>query len=139
MKKALVAILLVASLVLGAFAYGETSIETITEWVEGGLGIDEQITEVTLVDRVLTIDVDLSNVDELYPGYITDLATERASSITDNILDSTDFDAEWDSINIGFSDIGYFVFTKDDIETNEYDMRYMNVYDEEYNSRIIAY
>lgn len=117
-------------------ANAETSVDVIRGWVEEGLGQGETITRLELDDSILSVGVDLGTVDELYDGYIIDLATDRASSITDGLLDHSEFDAEWETIYINFENIGYFFFTKDDIETNEYDMRYMNVYDADYNSRI---
>lgn len=138
MKKTLTTILLLALLALFTTAYADTSADTIFEWIDGAIGEGEVITNVELNERTLSVVVDLSQVDELYPGFTIDLATDRASSITDDLLDHPDFDAEWDSINIIFENIGYFSFTKDDIETNEYDMRYMNVYDDDYNSRIVV-
>ena len=138
MKKVLLSVVVILTLVACAIAHADTPIDTITEWVSGGIGEGESITSITLEDNRLAITVDLSGVDEMYPGYLVDLATERASSITDIILEHEDFDAEWDTIHIEYPKIGYFDLTKDDIETNEYDMRYMNVYDADYNSRIVT-
>lgn len=119
-----------------AVANAETSPDAIREWIDGDVGEGETITSVELADNTLSVVVELGSVNELYDGYIIDLATDRASSITDTLLDHPELDAEWEIIYINFENVGYFFFTKDDIETNEYNMRYMNVYDDEYNSRI---
>lgn len=139
MRKVTLALFLAALLAIFTTASAETSVDTIREWVSEGIGVGETITNVELDERVVSVAVDISNVKELYPGYMTDLATDRASSITDVLLDHEEFDAEWDIIYIDIEKVGYFFFTKDDIKTNEYNMRYMNVYDEDYNSRITVY
>lgn len=136
MRRIALSLLLLALLAVFSTASAATSPDTIREWIDGGIGKGETITSVELDDNTLSIAVDLGSVDELYPGYITDLATDRASSITDDLLDHPELDAEWEIIYLNFENVGYFFFTKDDIEKNEYDMRYMNVYDENYNSRI---
>ena len=136
MRKAVLSVAFVLALIICACAFAETSTDTIKEWIDEGVGEGETITDVSLDDRILAITVDLGEVEELYDGYIIDLATERASSITDTLLDHDDFDAEWDNILLMFTDVGYFDLNKNDIETNEYDLRFMNVYNDDYSSRI---
>jgi len=136
MKKVFLSIMVIMTLFVCAIARAETPVSTITEWVNDGIGEGESILSITLEDNVLAISIDLSGVEELYPGYLLDLATDRTASITDTILEHEDFDAEWDKIHIEYPKTGFFILTKDDIEINEYGMRFMNVYDDEYNSRI---
>ena len=128
---------LLVFLIVAVFAANaEISTDTVREWVELGLGEGETITNLELEDKTFSVTVDLSGVKELYPGYITDLATDRASSITDQLLEHEEFDDEWEIMYLNFENVGYFFFTKDDIEVNDYDMRYIDVYDENYNSLI---
>lgn len=128
---------LLVFLIVAVFAANaEISTDTVREWVELGLGEGETITNLELEDKTFSVTVDLSGVKELYPGYITDLATDRASSITDQLLEHEEFDDEWEIMYLKFENVGYFFFTKDDIEVNDYDMRYIDVYDENYNSLI---
>ena len=128
---------LLVFLIVAVFAANaEISTDTVREWVELGLGEGETITNLELEDNTFSVTVDLSGVKELYPGYITDLATDRASSITDQLLEHEEFDDEWEIMYLKFENVGYFFFTKDDIEVNDYDMRYIDVYDENYNSLI---
>lgn len=135
MKKFLFTVVLLLAFCM--IAHADTSIDTISEWVNDGIGENESVLSIALDERILRIEIDLSGVDEMYPGYLVDLATDRTSSITDIILDNPEFDAEWDEMHIAYPNVGYFNLTKDDIEINEYDMRYMNVYDEDYNSTIV--
>lgn len=129
--------LLLLAFTVCAVASAATSADTITEWIDGSIGADDVLKRAELDGAVLDIVVDISGVDELYDGYFIDYATDRASSITDELLDHPEFDAEWDSILIEFPDVGYFAFSKDDIKTNEYNMRYMEVYNDDYSSRIV--
>ena len=129
-------IILVLALMLTVSALAETPIETVTEWIDGGIGIGETVTSVTLEGGTLDITIDLGEYEELYEGYSVEFASDRASSITDAILENEDFDAEWDSIVIHFDGIGKIALSKEDIEYNDYGMRYLNVYDEDYQPRI---
>ena len=136
MRKISLLLLFLVLLAVLTIANAEASPDAIREWIDGDVGEGETITGVELDDNTLSVVVDLGSVDELYEGYIIDLATDRASSITDTLLDHPELDAEWEIIYLNFENVGYFFFTKDDIEINEYNMRYMNVYDDDYNSRI---
>lgn len=82
----------------------------------------ESITDVVLNNRDLHVTVDLSNADLTFLT-VKDLAISRASSITDEILDLSDYDDLWDTITVDFGDIGKIVCSKDDVTENEYGMR----------------
>ena len=134
MKRLLVIVL---CLLLIAFsAYAETALDTINDIIQLGVGEGMEITRIELDDRTLSIVVDFSNVDPRFSDILPDLATGVASGITDELLDHEELDSEWDIIFIEVIDVGYFFFTKDDITLNEYNMRYMKVYDDDFNSRI---
>ena len=99
-------------------------ISQVTEKIQGGIGDGESITGVSLNDGNVLITVDLSQVDPA-PLTMEDLALSRVGSITDDFLDITDYDDLWTSVTIDFgSDIGKVTCYKDDIEKNEYGMRY---------------
>ena len=53
-----------------------------------------------------------------------DLAIFRTGSITDAILELTDYDNQWDTITINFGDIGKITNNKDDMKENEFGGRY---------------
>lgn len=129
MKKIIVlfSILIALSFVL-CTATAETSVETILSWIADDVGEGEAISNVTLIDRVLSVYIDLSGAEELYPGYLADLADIRTSGITDTLLDHEDFDAEWDALFFSYEGIGTGTYTKADITVNEYGLRYIDVY-----------
>ena len=84
---------------------------------------NEAITDVALKDKDLCVTVDLSKVDPS-PLTIEDLAISRTSSITDAILELTDYDSQWNTITVDFGDVGKVVCDKDSIKENEAGGRY---------------
>lgn len=114
----------------------EVPAETIENWIAEGIGEGESITSVTLDDRVLSISVDLSGAEELYPGYLAELADIRTSSITDELLDHEELDADWDILFFSYEGIGVGFYTKDDIRVNEYGLRYIEVYNEDGSTKL---
>ena len=67
--------------------------------------------------------LDLSKADPS-PLTIEDLAISRTSSITDAILELTDYDSQWNTITVDFGDVGKVVCDKDSIKENEAGGRY---------------
>ena len=133
--KNFISIILCLLLLLCA-ARAEAPLDTINDIFRYGIGDGMELTKIDLDDRTLSIHVDLSNLDPRFSGMLPDFATDVASGITDELLDHEELDDEWDIVFIEFTDVGYFFFTKDDIALNEYNMRYMKVYDDDFNSRI---
>ena len=82
----------------------------------------ESITTIDLTNRDLHITVDLSGIDTKVLS-IEDLALSRASAITDEILELSDYDNQWDTITIDFGEIGKVVCDKNDVIENEYGMK----------------
>lgn len=66
--------------------------------------------------------MDLSGIDTKVLS-IEDLALSRASAITDEILELSDYDNQWDTITIDFGKIGKVVCDKNDVIENEYGMK----------------
>lgn len=84
---------------------------------------NEAITDVVMNDKDLCVTVDLSKADPT-PLTIEDLAISRTSSITDAILELTDYDSQWNTITVDFGDVGKVVCDKDSIKENEAGGRY---------------
>ena len=104
------------------------SIEEITESLDGTVGENEKITNVSIgAGKELTITVDLSQAE--VPFDLSDLAITRAGSITDNILDHEEYDKYWDTIIIDFGEVGTVTRSQKDIIENDYGMRCFEIYD----------
>ena len=80
-------------------------IKEVNGAAENGIGEGESITGVELKNRDLCVYVDLSMIDPA-PLTMAQLAESRVSSITDSILEITEYDNLWDTITIDFGDIG---------------------------------
>ena len=92
--------------------------------IQGTINSDEEsIVDVVLKDEDLCVTVDLSKANP-EPLTIEDLAISRTGSITDAILELTDYDSEWNTITIDFGDIGKITNSKDDIKENDFGGRY---------------
>lgn len=94
-----------------------STIATVREWVDQGLGIGETVSNLLLENRTLSMSINLGS-GGILP--LEDLAESRVSSITDEILNHTEFDSEWDKIVISFTDVRDYIFTKDDIISSSY-------------------
>lgn len=84
---------------------------------------DESIVDVVLNNKDLCITVDLSKSNP-EPLTMEDLAISRTGSITDAILELTDYDSQWNTITIDFGDVGKITNSKDSIKENEFGGRY---------------
>lgn len=94
-------------------------VEDVKTAISGAIDSDnEVIADVALNDKDLCITVDLSKANP-EPLTIEDLAFSRTSSITDAILELTDYDSQWNTITIDFGDIGKITNSKDSIKENE--------------------
>lgn len=92
--------------------------------IQGTINSDEEsIVDVVLQDGDLCVTVDLSKANP-EPLTIEDLAISRTGSITDAILELTDYDSEWNTITIDFGDIGKVINKKADVKENEFGGRY---------------
>lgn len=87
--------------------------------IQDDIGEGESIKDVTIENGNLYVYVDISNVDPT-PLTMEDLALSRASSITDAILELTQYDNEWNTITIDFNDLGYIKNSKENILDNGY-------------------
>jgi hypothetical protein len=132
----------ITALIIGLFLFvsvvasAETSIDTIRSWIDLGIGEGEIITDVSLDDRILSVYIDLLGTDEKYPGWYADLADIRTSSITDELLNHKEFDDEWDILFFNYKGVGAGVYSKLDIRVNEYDMRYIEVYNDDGSTKM---
>ena len=84
---------------------------------------NESIKGVVLKNKDLIVYVDFSNADPS-PLTIEDLAWSRTSSITDDILEHTEYFEYWNTVTVDFGDIGKVIYSQDDVETNEFGGRY---------------
>lgn len=100
-------------------AKSDKFLENIKKIIEGSIGEDETIKNITLEERILCIYVDISQTDPA-PLTLEDLAISRTSSITDAILELNDYDDMWEMITIDFGNIGTITNNKNSIETNDY-------------------
>ncbi len=99
-------------------------IEDVKAAIQGAINSkEESITDVVLKDGDLYISVDLSKANPL-PLTTEDLAISRTGSITDAILELTDYDIQWKTITIDFGDIGKVTNSKDNVKENELGGRY---------------
>lgn len=103
----------------------------IKELIEGSIGENEKINNVTIENGNLFISVELSDPA---PFTMADLASSRTSSITDAILDNEDLDQYWETITLDFGETGSKTFTKSDIVTDDsLNIRYFEVDFTEFN------
>lgn len=82
------------------------------------IGYGETITDITLEDRTVVINVDMSTADTSM-FELKDIAEVDYSGITDAALEITDYDDLWDSMKVDFGELGSITKTKDDIAENE--------------------
>lgn len=92
--------------------------------IQGTINSDEEsIVDVVLKDGDLCVTVDLSKANP-EPLTMEDLAISRTSSITDAILELTDYDSQWNTITIDFGEVGKITNSKDDTKENDFGGRY---------------
>ena len=98
----------------------EEYLAQLNEAIDGAIGENETITDVSLKDKVLTIAVDISKANEgsTIQLPLEDLAISRASSITDAVLELDN--SLWDKVVVDFGDIGTVTNTKSDIVESQY-------------------
>ena len=94
-------------------------LSAINTAIEGALGKGESVKEITLYNSDLCLVVDLGSTAPS-PLSFEDLAESRFSSLSDAILDVTEYDDLWTSITVDFGDIGYATNTKSDILESEF-------------------
>ena len=94
-------------------------IEDVKSVIQYDIGENEEIKDVTLENGNLCVYVDISNADPT-PLTMEDLALSRTSSITDAILELTQYDNEWNTITVDFEDLGYIKNSKENIQNNDY-------------------
>lgn len=105
-------------------ATSDKFVEDVKTAISGAIDSDnETITDVVMKDKDLCVTVDLSKAGPS-PLTIEDLAISRTGSITDAILELTDYDDEWNTITVDFGDVGKVVCNKDSIKENEAGGRY---------------
>lgn len=98
-------------------------IEKVKEVASSSVGENESIVDVVLIDGDLYVTVDLTNANP-EPLTMEDLAISRTGSISDAILELTEYDSQWNTITIDFGEIGKIVNRKDDVEENDFGGRY---------------
>lgn len=103
---------------------GDKFVEDVKGAIQGSISQkDEKITDVVLENTELLISVDLRQADPT-PLSLEDLALSRTSSITDSILELTQYENLWNTITVDFGDLGKITNSKDNLTENEYGMRY---------------
>jgi len=93
-------------------------VAAVKEAIDGAVGYDEKITDVSFDGTTLAIKVDLSGADTSILS-AAEIAESRVSSITDNILQLDDqYYNTWEEITVDFGDIGKITFGKSDVKNN---------------------
>lgn len=100
-----------------------TFVEDVKTAIQGDVGENEAIKDVTLENKELCVYVDFSKVDPS-PLTIEDLAISRTSSITDTILELKQYDDLWETITVDFGEIGKIKNEKVSLKENEKGGRY---------------
>ena len=90
-------------------------IADVKEAIKGDVGVDEKISKVTFENGDLCVYVDFSKMDPT-PLTKEDMALARTSTITDSILELTQYEPMWKTITIDFGEVGYIKNGKDNIE-----------------------
>ena len=90
-------------------------IKDVKQAIKGAVGENEAITDVTLDNKNLCVYVDFSQTDPS-PLTFEDLMISRTSSITDAILNLTQYESLWKTITVDFNDLGYIKNKKKDME-----------------------
>nr|WP_297707508.1 hypothetical protein [uncultured Butyrivibrio sp.] len=97
----------------------EEYITLIKEKIDGQIGGDTLYGEITLENRVLTVNVKMaSSYGENGVLPVEDVAESYISSITDSILEIDD--SYWDRVIVDFGSVGIFTGEKEDIINGEY-------------------
>lgn len=100
-------------------------LKEITSAIKGSIGSDERFTGVTLNGKNVTFTIDISEADtSILP--LKYIAESRTGSVTDAFLEITEYDDLWDSVTVDFGNTGAVTLYKNDIEVNEYNMRYFD-------------
>lgn len=97
--------------------------EDVKNAIQGDVGENEVIKDVTFENKELCVYVDFSKVDPA-PLTIEDLAISRTSSITDAILELKQYDDLWETITVDFGEVGKIKNEKAGIQENENGGRY---------------
>ncbi len=99
----------------------EEFLDMVKEAADLNIGEKDKLNDVSLDDGILRISVSL-DTDNDFGFTKEEFAEDRASSITDGILDIDD--KWWNELVLEFEGIGTVTKGKTDIVTNEYGMRY---------------
>lgn len=94
-------------------------VEDVKIAIQDDIGENEQIKDVIFENGDLCVYVDISNVDPT-PLTMEELALSRTSSITDAILELTQYDDEWNTITVDFEDLGHIKNSKENISDDGY-------------------
>lgn len=96
-------------------------LKKLGEKLDGAIGENETITDVSLERNELIIRVDLSKSDPA-PLTLEDLALARAGSITDAVLDFPESLDLWETVTVDFGKIGKVTENKSAAKENEFGM-----------------
>lgn len=98
----------------------EDYVKYIKQIVEGDVGKGEVIKDITLEKKELIVYVDISGAQVPQGFSLEDIALSRTSSITDSILEFSQYDYLCNSIVIDFGSLGQVKNTKANIVDSEY-------------------
>ncbi len=94
-------------------------IKIIEVGIKGDVGANEVINSVTLEEKALIISVNISSADTTLLT-LELLAESRTSSITDTILELTEYYSFWDTITVDFGSVGLIKNSKTSIVNDGY-------------------
>ncbi len=98
---------------------GESFVEDVKSVIQGDVGENETIADVVYQERKLIVYVDLSQKDPT-PLTLEDIALSRNSSITDDILELSQYDDLWDEVIVDFGETGKAINSKSTIADDGY-------------------
>lgn len=104
----------------------EKFIEDVKVAITGTVGDGEFITDVTFTDGDLCVYVDLMQSDPA-PFTYEDLALTRTSSITDAILDLSEYYNSWNTVTVDFGTLGHIRNDKTNVADNGYGLYFESI------------
>lgn len=93
-------------------------IKDIKTAIQEEIGENEEIKDVVLENTDLSVYVDISKADVLFPAEA--LAEHRTSLITEKILELEQYYMLWNTITVDFGDLGYIRNNKEDVRSSSF-------------------
>ena len=95
-------------------------LDDVRKAIDGELGSGESFIDVTLDGKTIVITADLSGANVPNGFEIVDIAANRASGITDRILELDQYSDLWDYVTVDFGSVGKITCKQADAINSEY-------------------